>query len=750
MHWLPRVLVGFVISLAMIGGLLGAAEPVRGTIVFEPPREIAVAESPVSFGRHAVTRLADWNADGRLDLLVGGGDGRVWRMAGDGTGRFARPEPVMVGDEPLRVGDRPTTACWTDLDGDRLPDLVVAHSDRELTVFANRGRPGEPRWERGASLRTVDGDVLRLPGECGGRIDCGDLDQDGDVDIAAGAFSGPITLFRNAGTRESPRFEPGRPLELRGKRQDYSYNVHPAIFDLNADGLADLAYGMNWGTIGLVIADAPGRFATDLSPSFTDGRTIDLRKIAGDDATPAFGDVDGDGTLDIVTGGRLDKLFLLRGVPWVRQLEQLDKLMRAHSANPGAAMKADERLRKEWIGLYHSVYRLCQGFLNTPASRRDVRQWFIRHLAEHGQWLRHGRHNPETTPYLPSLAYQTWTLGMLLHEGDPDARAHREWVAKVIDLPAPLRGILLDFGVLVIENGRATRNQLKTLHSYLSLVPGELLSDRSVPAVTEVITIGEYLGPRLDVLHAGGVNIFANDSGRPGSSENPFPKDFTPFQNDYFGLVLGHELNHRVDYTRFAAKPKYDQKYWAHMRKVSGPDVVFRKPAGIGVDWAGTKDRFVSRKLWDGEDKTWNKAWGEYWLTGPGKSRVLNVCRNETTYTPPRYGIPFFLETRQESIASLANQYFSSSEQMFAFALDRFQRGYPGCLDEWLLMADVYSLDQARTYLYRHDNGQVELTRVEAPLTRDPRGHIQSITLRERVYTFRLDEDGLVEAVDSR
>ena len=85
----------------------------------------------------------------------------------------------------------------------------------------------------------------------------------------------------------------------------------------------------------------------------------------------------------------------------------------------------------------------------------------------------------------------------------------------------------------------------------------------------------------------------------------------------------------------------------------------------------------------------WSKAWADYWLTGPGKSRVLNVCRNETSYPPPRLGIPFFLETRQESLASLTNQYFSNSQHMLEFAMNRYRRGAPGCLDEWLLMADV-------------------------------------------------------------
>ncbi len=190
------------------------------------------------------------------------------------------------------------------------------------------------------------------------------------------------------------------------------------------------------------------------------------------------------------------------------------------------------------------------------------------------------------------------------------------------------------------------------------------------------------MGPRLEVINAGGVNIFASESGQLKSSENPFPTDFAGCENDYFGVVLAHEFNHRVDITRFAAVPRYNQKYWLYMKKICGHDVKFNAADGIGVDWDGTKQHFVKERLWGGDDGGWNQAWADYWLAGPGKTRVLNVCRNETTYNPPRFGIPFFLETRQESIASLANQYFTDSTHMFRFALDRYDRGSPGCLDE--------------------------------------------------------------------
>jgi hypothetical protein len=214
-------------------------------------------------------------------------------------------------------------------------------------------------------------------------------------------------------------------------------------------------------------------------------------------------------------------------------------------------------------------------------------------------------------------------------------------------------------------------------------------------------------------------------------------------QNDYFGLVLAHELNHRVDYTRFFAVPRYNEKYWDHMQKACGPDVVYLVGANRGVDWPATKKKFQDRKFWDGDPKTWDAAWKAYWVAGDGKAFVPNTCRSQL-------GPEFFLRTRQESVASLANQYFTDSAQMFAFALARYDRGFPGCLDEWLLMADVYSLGKDSTLGYLHPNGEIDLRRRTFTLGRNAAGHINQVKIDDTVYDFDLDAKGLVEQVRGR
>jgi len=744
------IAIAVLASLYMLSGTVSAYMGV--TTTFELPIDITPQGTDHDFGKHAVTRLVDWDHDGKLDVLVGGGDGKIWILRNEGERRFASPKLVT------KLGDDTTTACYVDVNGDGLDDLIVAHSQTIVSWMANEGKVDSPKFSDARPLLTMTKEQLSLPNGCGGRIDAGDLDGDGDFDLTSGNFAGPIVCFRNVGNSKDPIFARGIPIQIGKEKKDYSYNVHPTIYDVNQDGIADIAYGMNWGNIGFLIALKTKPLAEEIlatspeiggdeTPVFSPGKVIDLRKIAGDDSTPTFGDLDGDGTLDIVSGGRNGKIFWLRGVPITEVMGRIDAIMRAHGEGLGAVLEANETLRVELIGLHHSMYQLCQNFLRSPESRVDIRNWYVSHIRENATLLKRNQLETKANPYVPSLAYQTWTILMKLHDGNPDDDSHRAFVADNIGFEGRLKDILVEFGTLIIENGRATPNQQETLYSYLSQIPKPLLGDRSVNAITEVITIGEYLGPRLDVMHAGGVNIFENESGNPKSSENPFPKDFAACENDYFGVVLAHELNHRVDATRFTSVPKYNQKYWDHMQKICGVNVIFNGPTGIGVDWVATKKHFAETRMWDGVDQNWNTAWADYWLKGPGKTQTLNVCRNETTYTPPRFGIPFFLETRQEAIASLANQYFTDSFHMLQFALDRYKRGYPGCLDEWLLMADVYSLNGDSTFLYRHRNGQVGLERVAAKLKRNAAGHIIAVAIGKQVYRFEVDKDGLVEKI---
>jgi hypothetical protein len=159
-------------------------------------------------------RAADADADGDLDLFVGG---RVipgyypvappsYLLLNDGAGRFSRaPAPGF----PERLG-MVTDAAWTDLNADGHPDLIVCGEWMPLRIFLNAGGVLEER--------SADYFDKPFPGlwNC---LLVRDLDGDGDTDILAGNFG--LNSQLKASDRE--------PLTLVYKDFDGNGSVDPIL-----------------------------------------------------------------------------------------------------------------------------------------------------------------------------------------------------------------------------------------------------------------------------------------------------------------------------------------------------------------------------------------------------------------------------------------------------------------------------------------------------------------------------------------
>jgi enediyne biosynthesis protein E4 len=139
---------------------------------------------------------ADVDGDGELEVFVGS------RTV---PGRYPDSDPSLllrnqggrlVVAERLGSLGMATAACFTDLDGDGRPDLVVAvdwGAPRFFRNEAGRLKPWEPRfdWNRGGGLRGAWSSVT-----------AGDFDEDGRLDVVLGNEG---TNRRQVGTTASPR-----------------------------------------------------------------------------------------------------------------------------------------------------------------------------------------------------------------------------------------------------------------------------------------------------------------------------------------------------------------------------------------------------------------------------------------------------------------------------------------------------------------------------------------------------------------
>jgi hypothetical protein len=240
--------------------------------------------------------VADIDADGDQDIMIvtltpdDGGSGEngelVWyenEGSSGGTVTFS----ATVLDESLQ---RPRSVSTADIDGDGPVDILVASAE-DSDIFYYRSNGGvNPTFTR----RSITGDV---PGVTSARA--GDLDDDGDLDIAATIFEG--------GTEGGITYPGDRIVWLRNDG-DTSGDGKPDFTEVSVQTGAT-------GAIDIDIADVNGDGALDLVSALKDDNTIAWYENDGA-ASPSFseevlsttanlvwsvntGDADGDGDIDI-------------------------------------------------------------------------------------------------------------------------------------------------------------------------------------------------------------------------------------------------------------------------------------------------------------------------------------------------------------------------------------------------------------------------------------------------------------------
>lgn len=138
----------------------------KGAVIVYDGQRIPVPEGSNSYitGTASAVHAVDWSGGGKLDLLVGDIGGNVYLVPNEGTKQkwaFGKERHLKAGGADLRVdGDAGPFAC--DWDGDGKLDLLVGAGDGSVWFYRNIGTGKEP--ELAAGVRIVGpGDVTYGP-----------------------------------------------------------------------------------------------------------------------------------------------------------------------------------------------------------------------------------------------------------------------------------------------------------------------------------------------------------------------------------------------------------------------------------------------------------------------------------------------------------------------------------------------------------------------------------------------------------
>jgi len=293
-----------------------------GIPILGEPVALEADGKEIDFLGHSKPSVADWDADGDLDLMAG-----QYHTTGDIVGCYYfenigdRKHPKLAAGAPLRDAqgeiiiagfhNEPTMVDWNQ---DGKLDVIVSGAGGTVLCL-NEGMPQQPRLVReeipfrGYQPCQVNGGFAYPVVE--------DWDEDGILDIVTGDGQGNVLFFKGVGGLQ---YAPAIKIKSEGKEIDevgcsdggehHRGYVKVAVADWNGDGYRDLVMwtqngvqGWQRGTLG------PDNWCLKFFPGTEDpmdfGPPIEIKAagqhiMAGYRCKPDVADLDRDGLLDLV------------------------------------------------------------------------------------------------------------------------------------------------------------------------------------------------------------------------------------------------------------------------------------------------------------------------------------------------------------------------------------------------------------------------------------------------------------------
>ncbi len=278
-----------------------------------------------------------------------------------------------------------------------------------------------------------------------------------------------------------------------------------------------------------------------------------------------------------------------------------------------------------------------------------------------------------------------YQLHQIVIESEALSEARIENLIQLLDISPDYASILRKHNLYIADNLRMSSADLEYIDTIMSSIPAKLTKLRFLSNKDYFFNRNQ---PREENLGFwGSVNTFSTVG---GYQENSFPDDVSPRFMDGFSLVVAHEVNHRLD-----------------------PDYI------------------------DGNSRLKER-----------RQSLLNQAGSiDLQYLRSMVGAAYFQSAPQEFLASIANQWFSSTDHTLRLALKRFDRGYKEPINQALFFCELYSLGFDSTRFYEVDV-QANVTMRHEYLSRNDAKFIDQISIQDTVVTFALDDAGNVQSYE--